>query len=77
MNNIKMEIDFAAIAWHRHTKTDVKKFLKAVRAKFPDKDVKELRQGFKVVTNDEKLHIYSLNSGCWYLSESGARTEGK
>lgn len=69
VTGLQREIDFYAVARHRHNMADIKKFLKAVRAKFKDEEIAELWQGFKVKHKNGSLHVYSFSTGNWYSHE--------
>lgn len=66
VTGLQREIDFYAVAQHRHNISDIKKFLRAVRAKFKDGEIAELWQGFKVKHINGNLYIYSMSTGEWY-----------
>lgn len=67
ISGLQREIDFYAIARHKNNISDIKQFLKAVRSKFKDDEIKELLQGFKVKTINEKIYVYSLQTKNWYI----------
>ncbi len=56
-----------AIRAEKHTsKNDMKRFLSAVRDRFPVQEIKEIRQNMCVCTEDGDFHVYSLGSSTWY-----------